>query len=75
MVCLSISVPERATIHCITTLKPFVTALSHELAMFAHFLGNPANHGFFVTDLVAVNLHGHSWERKFSFNISYARAD
>lgn len=75
MVCLSISIFERATICHTTMLEPFVTVLGHELAAFAQFLGNPADHGFFITNLVMVDLHGHGWKSKSSFDISAATAD
>lgn len=75
MVRVSISVPERATIRRATALEPFVTALGRELAAFAHLLGNPADHGFFITDPIMVDLHGHGSESKSSFTTAATMAD
>lgn len=75
MVCISISIFERATIRHATALEPFVTALNCELAAFAHLLGNPAHHGFFIMDLVVVDLHDHGSKSKSSFNMAATMAD
>lgn len=75
MVCLSILVPKRATICHVTVLKLFVITLGCELAAFTYFLKNPADYRLFVTDLIAVDLHGHNWKSKPSFNIFCAKTD
>lgn len=62
MVRVGLPITETATIRRVGALEPFVAAMSRELAAFANLLDNPAQHGFFVTDPMFVDLQGRGWE-------------